>query len=294
MARSTAQQKCFIIMPITTPPDWLAKYNNDADHFTHVLEHLFMPAVKEAGFEPVPPKAQGSNLIHADIIKQLRECELVLCDMSVFNPNVFFECGIRTALDKPVALVVDDKTKPIPFDIRIVNFREYDSSLATWTLDEQRQKLTKHVQDAYEKSKDHNALWKYFGVTQTGSFKPEQADVDDRRTLSVLVHRASFIGGGPDQYYFVNVTNLSKSRDVEITHVWFETDPQVHVMQPKRPLPKRLKPDESWETWIPVTALPIKDEKRVFTLGRVRLSNDVVVKSKKRRHVPSAGFTAGP
>jgi hypothetical protein len=115
----------------------------------------------------------------------------------------------------------------------------------------------------------------------------------DRRTLRVLVHRASFIGGGPD-CYFVNVTNLSTNREVEITHVWFATDPQVHVMQPTRPLPKRLKPDESWETWIPVTALPIKEDEQVFRLGHVRLSNDSIVKSKKRRYVPSAGFTAGP
>jgi len=114
-----------------------------------------------------------------------------------------------------------------------------------------------------------------------------------RRKLKVLVHRARFETGGPECYYFVNVTNLSKDRDVEITHVWFETVPQVHVMQPTRPLPKRLKPDEPWETWIPVDKLPTKDEEQVFTLGRVRMSNDAVAKSKKRRYVPSRGFVPG-
>jgi hypothetical protein len=114
----------------------------------------------------------------------------------------------------------------------------------------------------------------------------------NRRKVKVLVHRARFEAGGPD-CYFVNVTNLSKNREVEITHVWFETNPQVHVIQPARPLPKRLKPDESWETWIPVDELPIKCDEQAFKLGRVRMSNDAVVRSGKRCYTPSRGFTPG-
>jgi hypothetical protein len=136
-----------------------------------------------AGFEPIPPKSTGSNVIHAEIIKQLSSCELVLCDMSILNPNVFFEFGIRTAIDKPVALVVDDKTKDIPFDTGIVNFYKYDSALNTWAIDKQIQELTKHVKDSYQKNKDHNAIWKYFGVAQTGIFKPEDVELGDKIDL---------------------------------------------------------------------------------------------------------------
>jgi len=170
-------------MPITTPANLVEQYKGDKDHFSHVLEHLFIPALEEAGFDPIPPKAEGSNVIHADIIKQLSDCELVLCDMSILNPNVFYEFGIRTALDKPVALVVDDKTTPIPFDTGIINFYKYDSSLAAWTLEKQKKELTKHVQEAYKKSKGRNALWKYFGVAQTGMFKPEDAKMGEKVDL---------------------------------------------------------------------------------------------------------------
>lgn len=185
MAKSKAQESCFIIMPITTPKHLVEQYKDDAEHFTHVLEHLFIPALKEAGFNPISPKSTGSNIIQADFIQQLSSCELVLCDMSILNPNVFYEFGIRTALNKPVALVVDDKTKPIPFDTKMLNFHPYDSSLATWTLEEQKQELTKHVQEAYKKSKDHNALWKYFGVAQTGMFKPEDVEMGEKFDLII-------------------------------------------------------------------------------------------------------------
>lgn len=84
-------------MPITTPPELLAIYANDRDHFPHVLKHLFAPAIEKAQYEVIPPAAKGSDLIHAEIIKHLETADLVLCDMSTLNPNVFFELGIRTA-----------------------------------------------------------------------------------------------------------------------------------------------------------------------------------------------------
>lgn len=114
----------------------------------------------------------------------------------------------------------------------------------------------------------------------------------NRRKLQVRIHRAAFEGGGPE-CYFVNVTNLSKTREVEITHVWFATNPEVHILEPRRPLPKRLRPDGSWETWISVTELPIQCDEQVARLGRVRMSNGAVMGSKKRREVPSRGFVPG-
>jgi hypothetical protein len=116
-----SRKKCFIIAPISTPKDRLKNYENDANHFLHVIEGLLMPAVSLADFEPVAPITKGSDLIHAEIVKNLQEASLVLCDMSGLNPNVFFELGIRTALNKPVCLIKDDKTPFIPFDLAGVN-----------------------------------------------------------------------------------------------------------------------------------------------------------------------------
>jgi DNA-binding CsgD family transcriptional regulator len=179
--------KCFVIMPITTPSSFVELYN-DGDHFNHILQHLFMPAIEKAGFETVSPKSTGSNLIHADIISNLSNCELVLCDMSILNPNVFFEFGIRCALDKPIALVKDDKTEAIPFDTGIINFLTYHS-IPTWNFSEEVERLSKHIKDSYEKSKGRNALWKYFGVDQIGAFSPETVTPDDK--LDFIIQKLS-------------------------------------------------------------------------------------------------------
>lgn len=97
-----AKEKCFIIAPISTQAERAVLYLNDPDHCEYVIEHLLVPAVEKAGFEPVKPKAKGANLIHAEIVKNLQTAALVLCDMSGLNPNVFFELGIRTAMNKPI------------------------------------------------------------------------------------------------------------------------------------------------------------------------------------------------
>jgi hypothetical protein len=115
----------------------------------------------------------------------------------------------------------------------------------------------------------------------------------NRRRVQVRVHIAYFRNGDPTPYYFVNVTNKSKSRDVEITHVWFATDPPVHILNPHTPLDKRLQYDESWETWIEVSKVPA-DEHDAKLLARVRLSSGgKPVHSKADDDVPAEGFIPG-
>jgi hypothetical protein len=58
------------------------------------------------------------------------------------------------------------------------------------------------------------------------------------------------IAGDALECYFINVWNASPERDVTVTHVWLETQPQVQVMT--KPLPARIAPHARWETFVPV------------------------------------------
>lgn len=114
----------------------------------------------------------------------------------------------------------------------------------------------------------------------------------DRRIIRFTVHRAFFMRSGRE-CFFLNVTNLSRTREIEITHVWFDTAPKVSALEPDRPLPKRLKPDESWETWIDAARLPAESHESAFRLGRLRLSTGTVIRSKKNKNVPPQGAVPG-
>jgi hypothetical protein len=174
--------RCFIIMPLTTPPERLADYDNDPDHFFHVQEHLFVPAIEKAGFEAIPPAAQGSDFIHAGIISNLEQSDLVLCDMSTLNANVFFELGIRTALNLSTCMVRDSHPAPVPFDVGITNCHTYNASLQPWIVKDELPKLAAHVKKAADGGPT-NSLWRRLGLTQRASPPVEENPVEAKIDL---------------------------------------------------------------------------------------------------------------
>lgn len=154
-------------MPITTPETFLPKYGGDDEHFPHVLTHLFAPVITACGYEVIPPKAKGTDVIHANIIQNIERADMLLCDMSTLNANVFFELGVRTALNKPICLVRDDLTQFVPFDLGVINHHTYSSALNVWELDREREALAKHFKESQRS--EVNALWKYFSISSTGA-----------------------------------------------------------------------------------------------------------------------------
>jgi hypothetical protein len=162
---------CFVIMPITTPLEARPLYRDDDDHFTHVLDHLFEPALKLAGYAVMRPLVDHSEVIQGEIVKNLNAADLVLCDISQLNANVFFELGIRVALDKPVVMVRDNLTLDIPFDNAIASCYEYNASLAPWRLAAEIEMLQKFVCGVDKQIR--NALWKYFGIAQQAAVRQE-------------------------------------------------------------------------------------------------------------------------
>jgi hypothetical protein len=182
---ASSAKTCFVAMPITTPDAYAAKLG-DVDHFAHVLTHLFTPALQAAGLKVLAPSVAGSEIIHAEIIKNLEQADFVLCDLSDLNPNVLFELGIRTSLDRPVMHVRDDLTGRVPFDIAAVNTHTYNSSLTPWSLAGEIPRLTEFVKGVMSSENPGNAMWRYFGLTKRG--KPSDAGADPTQAkLDLLI-----------------------------------------------------------------------------------------------------------
>lgn len=182
------KKKCFIIMPITTPKSLIPEYHGGENHFTYVLNQIFIPAIEKANLESILPTVKGSDVIHGEIIKNIETADLVLCDMSSLNPNVFFEFGIRTSLNKPVALVVDDMTAEIPFDTSIIHYHTYRSALQNWTHEKDIDLLSNHIKESIKKSKGENSLWKYFGLKSSARPIEEKGGIEGKVDyLTVIV-----------------------------------------------------------------------------------------------------------
>jgi len=179
------KKKCLIIMPMTTPENMEEIYRDGKDHFKHILECLHIKAVEAAGFEPIPPEAKGSDIVHENIIRNIEEADIVLCDMSCLNANVFFEFGIRTALNKPICLIHDEYTTNIPFDAGIINKKEYRSGIEVWHLEEDVKKIAEHLKETDKRSKNENSLWRVFGLSKKA--EPHSGEIGTEEKLDFLV-----------------------------------------------------------------------------------------------------------
>jgi hypothetical protein len=110
--------------------------------------------------------------------------------------------------------------------------------------------------------------------------------------VRVTVH-VGYFQASREKQAFVNVANLSHSRDIEIGAVWFESTKRVPVLNESRPLAVLLKPGQSWETWIPLDQLSELDANRLYRAARVRLAGGRVVASRRNASVPPAGTPPG-
>ena len=102
--------------------------------------------------------------------------------------------------------------------------------------------------------------------------------------------------GASEPCVMINVVNLGE-RPITITHVWLDGATQLHLNNRRRPLPKRLEPDEPWETWSPLSEfgplLQTVHGDQLLRSARVRLSTGRVIKAKPSRDVPAAGAVPG-
>ena len=105
----------------------------------------------------------------------------------------------------------------------------------------------------------------------------------------MIVHKAYFIGN-PIEHFFIKIVNATGDADVEITHAWYENE-QISVEILSAPLPKRLKPFETYETWVPVTGIPESED--CFQRFRVVASTGEVYTSRLNIDVRPLGFVAG-
>jgi hypothetical protein len=100
--------------------------------------------------------------------------------VSCLNPNVFFEFGIRTSLNKPVCIVKGELTKTVPFDTSILNHKEYKSTLEPWHLEDEIAIISAHLTASAERSKGENSLWKFFGFKSEAEPYKVEAGTDGK------------------------------------------------------------------------------------------------------------------
>ena len=125
---------CFVMMPFGA---WFDRY----------YQEIYVPAIKEAGFEPIrADELFTTGSVVEQIWEQIEKAKLLLADLSGKNPNVFYELGLAHAAIKPVVFTasqVDD----VPFDLRHLRVIIYEIREPEWAA-RLKQSVTDYLRNA--------------------------------------------------------------------------------------------------------------------------------------------------
>jgi tetratricopeptide (TPR) repeat protein len=109
-----AQGTAFVVMPFGRKPGPDGK---DID-FNRVYQDYLKPAVEQAGLRAHRADAeQRSGSIHSDMFQDLLMAEMVVADLTIDNPNVWYEIGVRHALRASGAVLTYSLRSRLPFDL---------------------------------------------------------------------------------------------------------------------------------------------------------------------------------
>jgi hypothetical protein len=112
------KQTCFVIMPF-------GQNDEEKIRWKKLYDRIFAAAIANSydcyRVDELP------GIITENICQQLQSAELVVAVLTDFNPNVFYELGIRHTLSNNTLLMID-KTQKIPFDTKYINTVQYDGN----------------------------------------------------------------------------------------------------------------------------------------------------------------------
>ncbi|MDZ7319996.1 MAG: nucleoside 2-deoxyribosyltransferase, partial [candidate division KSB1 bacterium] len=102
------EKLCFVLMPFR-------------EELKAVYTDAIQPACERAGFKAVrADELVGPYNIHRDIIEYIFRSDVIITDLTGWNPNVFYEMGVAHAIDNKTIMIIQ-KGQDVPFDIH--NYR---------------------------------------------------------------------------------------------------------------------------------------------------------------------------
>ena len=110
------QKICFVIMGFGKKTDFSTGKTFNLDQ---TYKNIIKPAVVTAGYECVrADEIMESGIIDKSMYALLMQADLVIADISTYNPNAVYELGVRHAVRPYTTIIIkEDSESKIPFDL---------------------------------------------------------------------------------------------------------------------------------------------------------------------------------
>lgn len=147
--RRLAGLRCFVIMPYGRKTD---PATGTPIEFDTVYEKIIEPAVQSQGLECIrSDKVSESGLIQQEMIRHIIEADLAIVDITLANPNVMYELGVRHAAKKSGTIILRQAGSGIPFNIagmRAMDYHAPTKEPVPETLEMDITRLSGHIRTA--------------------------------------------------------------------------------------------------------------------------------------------------
>lgn len=114
---------CFVDMPFGKKADLASGTEVDFDQIYH---SGIKPGIEDANLEALRGDEEPSGgIIHGAMFARLLLAEFVVADLTLANPNVFYELGVRHAAKPFTTVPIFANTHALPFDVGLVRAIPY-------------------------------------------------------------------------------------------------------------------------------------------------------------------------
>ena len=118
-----AVKTCFVVMAFGKKTDYSTGRVLDLDKS---YKTIIRPAVESAGMECLrADEIQHAGNINVPLYEWLMKADMVIADVSTYNPTAFYELGVRHALRPYHTLIIAEDKMVFPFDVGQIAVRRY-------------------------------------------------------------------------------------------------------------------------------------------------------------------------
>lgn len=242
------QKLCFVIMGFGKKTDLSTGKTLDLDK---TYKNIIKPAAEKAGFQCVrADEIQDSGLIDKSMYALLMHADLVIADISTYNPNAIYELGIRHAVRPYSTIIIKEQEGAIPFDLnhnRIFHYVHLGDDIGVDEAKRCKEALVEMIESILKNKVIDSPLYDYIQDIEPPKLTPKEyqriiGDLSEREeSIFAISERAthcmessSFIEAArlwkkaedlvPNEAYFTQQHALAKYKSKSPTEISSLTD----------------------------------------------------------------------
>ncbi len=184
------QKTCFVIMGFGKKTD---PSTGESLNLDQTYKNIIQPAVINAGYQCVrADEIQDSGLIDRSMYALLIQSDLVIADISTYNPNAIYELGIRHAVRPFSTIILKEKRGKIPFDLdhtRMFSYNHLGEDIGKDESERCVRELTELINQISKNQFVDSPLYEYL----TTITPPKLPDDEYEKIVAVLAEKEKHI-----------------------------------------------------------------------------------------------------